>query len=103
MEIFVIVYNYSHAFSMFFPHVKVIDLDRRLQKKVKSWLKVITEINEWEACFVKMTSNVMHQAISLVEVRLKNQSNMIIDFNFNLFFWKEIIMVTSENLSGCQF
>ena len=49
----------------------------RLQKKVKSWLKAITEINEWEACFVKMTSNVMHQAISLVEVRLENQSNMI--------------------------
>jgi hypothetical protein len=28
-SIFVIVYNYSHAFSMFFPHVKVIDLDRQ--------------------------------------------------------------------------
>jgi hypothetical protein len=40
-------------------------------------LKAITEINEWEACFVKMTSNVMHQAISLDEVRLENQSNMI--------------------------
>ena len=29
MEIFVIVNNYSRAFSMFFPHDKVIDLDRQ--------------------------------------------------------------------------
>jgi hypothetical protein len=29
MEIFVIVNIYSCAFSMFFPHVKVIDLDRQ--------------------------------------------------------------------------